>query len=331
MNILVAIPAGVVRDTFLTEENVKLLKSLGNVKWNDIGRNYTPEELAEELVDIDVCVGCWGVGRFDEQVLAKANRLKLIAYVAGSVNYIVSDEMYARGIKIVCGNEAFAESVAEGTLGYMIAALRGIPQVVRNFDENGWPKQYIFTGSLLDRTVGIIGLGSISRYLIGMLKPFRCKIKVFSNHTSDEEAAALGVQKASLEEIFSTCSIVSVHWARTPQNYHRINDELLSLLKPDSILVNTARGDIIDEEAMARHLQAGHFRAILDVYEKEPLPEDSPLRHLDNAILLPHRGGPTTDRRAFAARLTIDDIIRLQKGEPLQNEISATRAEQMTH
>lgn len=331
MNILVAIPAGVTRDTFLTEDNVKLLESLGNVKWNDIGRNYTPEELAEELVDVDVCVGCWGVGRFDERVLAKANRLKLIAYVAGSVNYIVSDEMYARGIKIVCGNEAFAESVAEGTVCYMMSALRNIPQTVRKFDENGWPKEYIFSGSLLDQTVGIIGLGAISRYLIGMLKPFRCKIKIFSNHTSDAEVAALGVQKASLEEIFSTCKIVSVHWARTPQNYHRINDELLSLLKPDSILVNTARGDIIDEEALARHLQAGHFRAVLDVYEKEPLPEDSPLRHLDNAILLPHRGGPTTDRRAVAARLTIDDIIRLQKGEPLQNEISATRAEQMTH
>lgn len=331
MNIFVAIPEGIVRDTFLTEENVRFLESLGSVKWNDRGRNCTPEELCEELVDVDVCVGCWGVGRFDEKVLAKANRLKLIAYVAGSVNYIVSDEMYARGIKIVCGNDAFAESVAEGTLAYMMSALRRIPQTVRGFDEKGWPTEYTRTESMLDQTVGIVGLGAISRYLIGMLKPFRCKIKIFSNHTSDEEAAALGVRKASLEEIFSTCKIVTVHWARTPQNYHRINDGLLSLLKPDSILVNTARGDIIDEEALAKHLQAGRFRAVLDVYEREPLKDDSPLRHLDNAILMPHRGGPTTDRRAVAAKLALDDIARLQKGEPLQNEISPARAAQMTH
>lgn len=331
MNIFVAIPEGIVRDTFLTEENIRYLESLGTVKWNDRGRNCTPEELAEELVDMDVCVGCWGVGKFDETVLAKANRLKLIAYVAGSVNYIVSDEMYARGIKIVCGNDAFAESVAEGTVCYIMSALRRVPQTVRSFDEKGWPTEYTRTDSLLDQTVGIVGLGAISRYLIGMLKPFRARIKVFSGHLSDEDAAALGVQKASLEEIFSTCKVVSIHWARSPQNYHRINDELLSLLKPDSVLVNTARGDIIDEEALARHLQAGHFRAVLDVYEQEPLPEESPLRHLDNAILIPHRGGPTTDRRHYAARLTLEDIARLQKGEPLQNEVSPERAAQMTH
>lgn len=103
-------------------------------------------------------------------------------------------------------------------------------------------------------------------------------------------------------------------------------------MKEDSVLVNTARGDIIDEEALARHLQAGHFRAILDVYEQEPLPEDSPLRHLENAILMPHQGGPTTDRRHYAARLALEDIERLQKGEALQNEISPAREPpQMTH
>lgn len=331
MNIFVAIPAGIVRDTFLTEANVRYLETLGTVKWNDLGRHCTPEEFADALVDMDVCIGCWGLCKFDEKVLAKANRLKLIAYVGGSVNYFVTDEMYARGIRVVCGNDAFAESVAEGTVGYMMSALRKIPQTVRSFDETGWPKVYIRTESLLDQTVGIIGLGAISRYLIGMLKPFRCKIKIFSNHTTDEEAAALGVEKASLEDIFSTCKIVSIHWARTPQNYHRINDQLLSLLKPDSILINTARGDIIDEEALGRHLQAGNFRAVIDVYEKEPLDDNSPLKHLENAILLPHRGGPTTDRRHYAALLALEDIERLQKGEALQNEISPARAAMMTH
>lgn len=331
MNIYVAIPAGIVRDTFLTEANVRYLESLGTVKWNDRGRNCTPEEMAEDLVDMDACVGCWGLCKFDEKLLAKANRLKLIAYVGGSVNYFVTDEMYARGIRVVCGNDAFAESVAEGTLAYMMSALRRIPQTVRYFDEKGWPTVYTRTESMLDQTVGIVGLGAISRYLIGMLKPFRAKIKIFSNHTTDEEAAALGVQKASLEEIFSTCKIVSIHWARTPQNYHRINDKLLSLLKPDSVLINTARGDIIDEEALGRHLQAGHFRAVLDVYEQEPLQEDSPLRHLENAILMPHRGGPTTDRRHYAALLALEDIERLQKGEALKNEISPERAAMMTH
>ena len=331
MKMYVETPIGIVRDTFFTPENIARMNALGEVEWNPYDRHLTPEELRDALVDVDFCFCCWGVPPFDATVLEKANKLKAIAYVGGSVNYVSTEESYKRGIICLSGNEEFARSVAEGNLGYIIAALRRLPQTVNEMAEEGWQNTYKRTESLIEQNVGIIGLGTISRYLISYLKPFHCNIKLFSNHTSDEEAAALGVEKVSLEEMFKTCKIISVNSSRTPKNFHMVNDELMSLLKPDSLIVNTSRGSLIDEEAMTKHLQQGHFRAILDVYEEEPLPMSSGLRGLENCILIPHRGGPTTDRRAAAARIVIEDVENIIAGRPVKNAIGQARAAVMTH
>lgn len=331
MKIYIETPKGLIRETFFTPANVERINALGEVVWNPYDRHLTPEEFREALVDVDVCFCCWGVPPFDATVLEKANKLHTIAYVGGSVNHFATDLVYERGIHVLTGNEEFARSVAEGNLGYIIAALRRLPQTVNDMAENGWEHTYRRTNSLIEQTVGIIGLGTISRYLIKYLKPFDCKIKLFSNHTSDEEAAELGVEKVSLEDMFKTCKIISVNSSRTPKNYHMVSDELMGLLTPDCLIVNTSRGSLIDEPAMARHLRAGHFRAILDVYEEEPLPMNSDLRGLENCILIPHRGGPTTDRRAAAARIVIDDVIRILNGEPAKYEVSKSRAAVMTH
>lgn len=331
MKIYIETPTGLIRDTFFTPENVERINALGTVEWNPYDRHLTPEEFRDALVDVDVCFCCWGVPPFDSTVLEKANKLHTIAYVGGSVNHFATDLVYERGIHVLTGNEEFARSVAEGNLCYIIAALRRLPQTVNEMAQDGWEKVYRRTASLLEQNVGIIGLGTISRYLIKYLKPFDVKIKLFSNHTSDEEAAELGVEKVSLEEMFKTCKIISVNSSRTPKNYHMVSDELMGLLRPDCLIVNTSRGSLIDEEAMAKHLQQGHFSAILDVYEVEPLPMDSPLRGLENCILIPHRGGPTTDRRAAATRIVIDDVISIMEGKPAKYEVGKARAAVMTH
>ena len=331
MKMYVETPVGLIRDTFFTPENIERMNALGEVVWNPYDRHLTPEELRDALVDVDACFCCWGVPAFDATVLEKANKMKVIAYVGGSVNYVSTEESYKRGIICLSGNEEFARSVAEGNLGYIIAALRKLPQTVNQMAEEGWQTNYVRTESLIEQNVGIIGLGTISRYLISYLKPFNCNIKLFSNHTSDEEAAALGVEKVSLEEMFKTCKIISVNSSRTPKNFHMVNDELMSLLRPDCLIVNTSRGSLIDEEALAKHLQAGHFRAILDVYEVEPLPMESPLRGLENCILIPHRGGPTTDRRGAAARIVIEDVKSIMEGREPKNAVTQSRAAVMTH
>ena len=125
MKILVAMPNEETGKSFITEENIRRVEALADeVIWNKEPRNMTREELRDALEDVDVCICGWSVPRFDEFVLEKANKLKLIAYVAGSVHGVVSDAMYAKGIRIVAGNEGFARSVAEGTIAYILSAQR---------------------------------------------------------------------------------------------------------------------------------------------------------------------------------------------------------------
>ncbi len=332
MKIFVEMPAIFETETFWTQENIDLLESLGEVTWNKLDRHMTPEELRDALVDVDVLVCGWRVPKLTAEVLEKANKLKLVAYTAGSVVPVVTDEMYAKGIRIVGGNEGFAISVAEGAMAHILASQRRFYEYDCRVIEGGWKSRTTSTKSLLGKTVGIVGLGSIAKHLLTMLKPFKVKIKLYSNHTTEEKAAEMGVQKADLEEIFSTCDIISVHSAKSDANHHLVNDKLLSLMKDDALLVNTARGDIIDEEALVRHVQSGHIRASLDVYQKEPLAADHPLRSAGPRVnLQPHLGGPTIDYRYACARLVIDDIIRFQNGEELENEIKPWRAQMMTH
>ncbi len=322
------------REFFLTKENLELLESLGEVVYLDdkVNNRINPEMMREALVDVDVLVCGWGVCRLDEYVLEKANKLKFVAYTAGSVAGVVSDAMYARGIRIVSGNEGFARVVAEATIAQMMYSLR--KYAVSDMRVCGWQNtsNEFLTESLWDQRVGIVGYGATSRNIINMLKLFNAKIKLFSRHMTDEQAAALGVQKADLEEIFSTCRVITLNTSKTPQNHHLVNDELLSLMEQDALLVNTARGDLIDEEALAKHLLSGHIRAALDVYQKEPLEKESPLWSVpaDRLHMLPHVAGPTPDQRPACARLVIEDIARFQKGEPLHNEITASRSATMT-
>lgn len=331
MNIYVSIPKDPIRDSFLTAENVAFLETLGTLTWNESQEYPDAQQLCDALPDVDILVCGWGTPRLTEEVLRKANRLKLVAYVAGSVANVVSDAMYSRGIRIVCGNEAFARSVAEATVAYMLCTLRYIPYYTNYMQQDGWKPAVNYGRALNDQTVGIIGYGSISKYLLELLRPFRVRILLYSGHMTEEQAAALGVQKASLEEIFSTCKVVSVHTARSAKNYHLIDERLLRMMQEEAVLINTARGDIIDEEALIRVAREGKIRAMLDVYEEEPLPMNSGLRGLDNVILMPHCGGPTIDKRRDAAYLVLDDILRFQQGLPLENEVSAARAAAMSN
>lgn len=123
---------------------------------------------------------------------------------------------------------------------------------------------------------------------------------------------------------------MSVHLANTPETYHKIDESLMHLLKPDSLLVNTARGVVIDEAAMAKLLRENRFRAILDVFEEEPLPMSSPLRGLENVLLIPHMGGPTIDRRPFVTDALLKVLPDALEGRETFLDISRDAMHRMT-
>ena len=330
MNIFVEMPNNAATASFMTSDNISFLNSLGNVTWNRSDKHLSKEDFRAALRNADVCVCGWSVPSFDSYVLKEANHLKLVAYVAGSVNGVATDEMYEKGIRIVSGNNVFAQSVAEGTLTYMLAALRQLSYYESVVRQGGWHDGNFSNRSLLGKKVGIVGLGTISKYLIQMLKPFDTDITVYSRHTTQQEAEELGIKIGSLKDVFMTSDIISLHCARSASNYHLVDDTLLSMMKPGALLVNTSRGDVVDETALVKYLLSGNIHAALDVFEVEPLPQNSPLRQLENVLLQPHLGGPTMDRRPAAAKAVLDDIQRLQEGLPLLHEISQRRMKTMS-
>ncbi len=329
MKILVTIPKGQIFDTFFDADLIGQFEKMGEVIWNDTSNQFTHDELKEKVKDIDICVTGWGTEVFNEDVLSNANNLKLIAHTGGSVKPYVTDAVYEQGIRVLSGNRIFAESVAESVIAYALASLRDIPKFSSELKQGIWPRNFYNKG-LLNKTVGIVGYGMIAQIAVQLLQIFNVKIKVFSRHIAQEELDKYNMQKASLEEIFETCDIVSIHSGMTQENYHLITEDLLRSMKEGALIINTARGAVIDEKALCRVLKTEKIHAVLDVYETEPLPVDHELIGCKNAILMPHMGGPTIDRRLVVTQSVINDIHKFLNDEPLSCEIDRAYAAKMS-
>ena len=330
MNILVAMPAGDVRDSFIPQDVRARLEALGRVEWNEDGRNWTEDELAAHMENIDVCVLGWGCPPVGEKALTRAGALKAVLHTGGSVAGYATEAVYDRNIPVLSGNELYARSVAESVVAYALYLLRDIGRYNGELLQEGWSHPGWKNEGLLDQTVGLIGFGAVARWTARLLSAFGAQIFISADHVTPEEAAAYGARKATIDEIMSGCKIVSVHLARTPQTYHIIDERQLKRLQDGAVFINTARGSIVDEAALARELATGRFKAALDVYEVEPLPMDSPLRTLDNVLLMPHMGGPTMDRRPFVTRALLDELPRVLAGETSSLTITRDMMRRMT-
>ena len=325
MKAFVTLPRNEVFPTFFTPENIALAEELGTVCWNETDQQLTPAQIAERIGDCDTYITGWGSPRLDEEILNAAPNIKLLVHLCGTVVPFVSDAMWDRGIRVLSGNRFFAESVAEGTLAYMLAALRDIPYYsTRLHDQRKWRSSTFFNRGLPGKKIGIISYGAIARHLVRILSVFRVKIYVYDiAPLPSEDVAKYSLQQASMEQIFSECDIISVHTPLFDATHHLIGQPLLSLIRPDALFINTSRGAVIDQAALERELADGRFRAVLDVYEKEPPAPDCPLYDLPNVMMMPHMGGPTVDLRAFITETLLREAdAYLREGAPTPSEIT---------
>lgn len=335
MNILVAIPRGATFDSFVYPETVERMKQMGNVVLNESTSHFTHEEMCEKIKGIDIVVTGWGTPRIDEEVLKNADRLKYIAHTGGSVAKYVCEDVYKRGIVVLSGNEMYAESVAEGVIAYILASLRIIPRISHALSMEGkWQGPNLaenFTKGLLDRTVGIVSYGTISKYILPLLKPFHTKIKIYSRKTLPQELLdEYGAEQVSLEELFSTSDIITLQTAKNPHTIGMIDKKYLSLIKDGALFVNTARGAVVNEEDLIEEVKKDRFFVMLDVYHHEPIPADSPLIGRDKVMLMPHMAGPTVDRRNAITNALLTEIENHMAGKPLRLEIPWELAREMT-
>ena len=315
MKIFVSIPRkGNVFETFITKEVQELMESLFEVEYSPYEGNITQEQFKEAVKDADVIMTGWGHPQITYDMINGTN-IKAIAHTGGSVGSLVTPDVYDNGIMVMSGNLMYADSVAEGTIAYILTALRDIPKYTTNV-KNG--------------EIGIIGVGAISKFLIEFLQPLRVKIKAYSGYPIDPEfLKKYNVTQVSLEEALQ-CKVVSLHSAMNERTRGLIGKEQFKLIKDGAVFVNTARGRVVDEPAMIEELKTGRFKAILDVFYSEPLAADSPLRTLDNVYCIPHLAGPTVDRRAKITAALVRNLVDWKEGKEVYLEITKEQAARMT-
>lgn len=259
----------------------------------------TSENLAEYIGGADVLVTAWGSPQLTEEVLQNADQLKLIAHAAGSVKFMLPAEavrqyLIPRGIRVYSGNGAIALNVAEATVGMMIMGVRHWIDHVLAYRQRGvWRDPNIPCNAqyLLGSTVGLVSCSTVAKEVVRLLRPFRTRILAYDPFLPLHEARRMRLNPVDLETLFRQSNIVSVHTPLLPETVRLIRAEHLRLLRENSVLVNTSRGKVIDQDALVKEACSGRFVAVLDVTDPEPLPPDNPLRELPNVIILPHIAG----------------------------------------
>jgi phosphoglycerate dehydrogenase-like enzyme len=330
-HVLVTVPQPL-RDTVLSQETLAELASFGRVTLNEDGHNWRGAELAARLPGVDALLGSWGMPALTPEVLAQGDRLKLIAYAAGSVKYFVTDAVYDRGIRVTHAAARIADSVADITLLLAMMGLRKPQDFDRRIKAGEpWPeKRDVATYEIRGKTVGLLGLGYVGRRSAALLQAVGAQVWGYDPYLSETDAAALGVRLVGLDDLLRGCAVISVHLPITEETHHLLGARELALIQDGAVFINTARAWVVDQDALLRELQSGRFWAALDVFDPEPLPVDAPLRKLDNVLLTPHIAGLTRDAHLGMGQEMAAEIRRLLvERAPLRYEITRERLAQM--
>ncbi|MHB9858181.1 hydroxyacid dehydrogenase [Streptomyces sp. YIM S03343] len=288
---------------------------------------------AEDLVDAalagalsraEVLVTGWGCPRLDTAVLDAAPRLRAVLHAAGSVKGFTTPELWRRGITVSSAADANAVPVTEYTLAMILLAGKDLFAFRDRFRaRRAFPYGGIVPGiGNYGRRVGVIGASRIGRRLIELLRPHDLRVSLADPYVDEAGAAVLGVGLLPLDDLLRSSDIVTVHAPETPETYHLLGRRELALMPDGAVLINTARGSLVDHDALIAELRTGRLSAVLDVTDPEPLPPDSPLFDLSNAFLTPHLAGSQGNEVARLGRTVAEEAGRLAAGAPLEHVVN---------
>lgn len=210
---------------------------------------------------------------------------------------------------------AYLHSVADLAVGLILVCLRQIVAAAEHVRAGNWTPQWVGT-ELRATTVGVVGTGLIGREVIKRLHGFEPRVLAYDVVESPEMVQRFGVEYVSFDQLLRQSDVITLHAPLLPETRGLIDAAALAKMKPTAYVVNTARGPLVDEIAIARGLHAGQIAgAALDVFEREPLPASSPLRQAPNVILTPHVAGVTHESRAAMASMAVENVVRVLRGE----------------
>lgn len=291
------------------------LTTLFDAELNGDDHPFSAEELRQALARSDGVL-CTVTDRIDRAVLSsEPMRARILANFGVGYNHIDVARARARGLVVTNTPGVLTEATADLAIALMLMASRRLGEgerLLRRGEWHGWSPTHLVGADVSGRTLGIIGLGRIGRAVArrasqGFGMPV---LGCTPRPLPEAEAASLGVRQVSLEQVFAESDFVSLHVPATPATRHLVNRERLRLMKPTAVLINTARGDIVDEAALADALRTGTIGAAgLDVYEREPV-VTAELMALENVVLLPHLGSATESTRTAMGMKAVENLER---------------------
>ncbi|MDT0158222.1 hydroxyacid dehydrogenase [Microbacterium sp. ARD32] len=289
--------------------------------------DLTAPGLDELLADVEVLITSWGAPRFDAALLDRMPRLRAVLHAAGSIRHHVSEEFWERGIRITTAADANAVPVAEFTLAMiLLAGKRVLPHVrAPRIGAADWNDNLLeLSIGNLDRTVGLVGFSRIGRRVAELLRPFAgLRVLVADPFADPGEVAALGAELVPLERMLPQANVLSLHAPALPSTHRMISVRELAALPDAATVINTARGSLLDHDALADECRTGRIDAVLDVTDPEPLPADSPLFRLPNVTITPHRAGSLGTETRRLADSALDELAAYASGAPLLHPMDA--------
>lgn len=283
-----------------------------------VADDFTEPRAAAALAEAEVLVTHWGCPVLDAAVLEQAPRLRAIVHVAGTVKGFVTDACWERGIAVSSAAWANALPVAEYTVASIIFANKRILRIREDFRALRGAHfdlldRYPDAGNYR-RRVGIVGASSIGRRVLELLRPFDFELLVYDPFLSPEHAAEYGARLVELDELCANSDVVSLHAPQIPETLHMLDERRLKLIRDGATVINTARGSLVDGEALAAELQRGRLFAVIDVTEPEVLPADSVLYDLPNVLLTPHIAGSVGNELVRLVDAAVDELARYAAG-----------------
>ncbi|MFB9164386.1 hydroxyacid dehydrogenase [Arthrobacter psychrochitiniphilus] len=322
-------------DTFATQfdmsrlDRLRSLASLCGTFWAD---SLDHPEIQDQLPEVEVLITSWGVPLLDAPALERLPALKAVFHCAGSVRTFATPALWERGITVCNGADSNAIPVAEFTFASIILAGKRA-QVLSN-DSRNHRGELSFAASRgklgnLGRTIGIVGYSRIGRRVVDLLRQLEdVTILLADPYADPAEVTAAGATLLPLEDLLGQVDVLSIHAPSLPSTHHMIGARELAALADHTTIINTARGDLIDTDALLAECRTGRLTAILDVTDPEPLPADNELYDLPNVILTPHVAGSLGAETRRMVDEALADLGRYTEGKPLVAQI---RAADMAH
>ena len=295
----------------LTDSTVAALGDQVEVRWVD---GPDREKLLEAVPDADALL-VRSATTVDAEVLAAAPKLKIVARAGVGLDNVDVDSATERGVLVVNAPTSNIHSAAEHALALLLAAARQITAADASLRAHTWKRSSFSGTEIFGKIVGIVGLGRIGQLVAQRLAAFGAHVVAYDPYVSPARAAQLGIELLPLDELLARCDFISVHLPKTPETAGLIDKEALAKTKPGVIIVNAARGGLVDEAALAEAVNGGHVRAAgIDVFSSEPC-TDSPLFDLPQVVVTPHLGASTAEAQDRAGTDVAESVKLALAGE----------------